>query len=57
MALLKFAKWWKFSTIKKSVTSLIFILNFQKAWIRFIVISKIKINFFSNKFDVGIFCV
>jgi hypothetical protein len=39
---------------KKEVTSLIFILNFQKNWIRFMMISKIK---FSNKFDVGIFYV
>ncbi len=36
---------------KNSVTSLIFILNFQKNWIGFMMISKIK---FSNKFDVGI---
>jgi hypothetical protein len=57
MALLIFAKWWKFTTQKKSVTSLIFILNFQKTWIWFIVISKIKFNFFSNKFDVGMFYV
>jgi phage gp46-like protein len=30
MALLMFAKWWKFITKKPSITSLLFILNSQK---------------------------
>jgi hypothetical protein len=38
----------------KSATSLLFILDFWKNWIRFIMISKIKTLKFSNKFDVGI---
>jgi hypothetical protein len=61
MALLMWTKWWKFSTKKQSVTSLIFIVNFQKTWIQFIAISKIKINFFQINlmlefflFNVGI---
>jgi hypothetical protein len=41
-----FAKWWKFITKKNSVTSLIFILNFQQNWIRFIMISKIILKSF-----------
>jgi hypothetical protein len=32
------------SSQKNSVTSLKFILNFQKNWIRFIMISKIKLK-------------
>jgi hypothetical protein len=42
-----FAKWWNSN---KSVTSLLFILNFQKNWIRFIMISKIKLK----KFQVNL---
>jgi hypothetical protein len=39
-----FAKWWKFITKKKrKVTSLIYVFNFSKSWIGFIMISKIKI--------------
>jgi hypothetical protein len=43
MAFFMIVKWWKFTT-KKSITLLIFILNFQKNWIRFIVISKIRLK-------------
>ncbi len=57
MALLTFAKKLKFITKQNSVTSLIFILDFQKNWIQFIMISKIKLKIFSNKFAVGIFYV
>jgi hypothetical protein len=46
MVFLMFAKWWKFSTKKNSITLIIFILNFQKNWIRFIMISNIKLKSF-----------
>ncbi len=42
MAFHMFAKWWKFTTQKNLVTSLIFILKFQKNWVMFIMISKIN---------------
>jgi hypothetical protein len=62
MALLVFTKWWKFTTKKNSFTSLIFILNFQKNWIKFAMISNIKFKSFQidlmlrffNVFNVGI---
>jgi hypothetical protein len=50
MALPMFTKWWKITTMKKSITSLIFILNFQKKGIRFIMISKIKLKIFQINF-------
>jgi hypothetical protein len=46
MAFFMFAKWWIFITKKKSITLLIFILDFQKNWIRFIMILKIKLKIF-----------
>ncbi len=46
-----FAKWWKFSII----ISLIFILKFQKIWIRFIMISKIKLKNFQINLMLELF--
>jgi len=46
-----FAKWWKFTTKKHLVTSLIFLLKFQKKFVTFIIILMITSKF-SNKFDV-----
>jgi hypothetical protein len=37
------------------VTSLIFILNFQKNWIRFTIISKIKLFFFQINLMLELF--
>ncbi len=39
-----FTKWWKFTTKKPLITSLIFILFYK--WIRFIMISKIQLKSF-----------
>jgi hypothetical protein len=55
MALLMFAKWWKFTTKKNLVTSLMFILNFQKKRIKFIMISNIKLNFFQINLMLELF--
>jgi hypothetical protein len=55
MALLMFVKWWNFTTNKTLSYIINFYFIFQKNWIRFIMISKIKLYFFSNKFEVGIF--
>ncbi len=55
MALPVFAKWWKFTTKNKSVASLIFVLNFQKTWIRFIMISKIKLKSFQINLMLELF--
>ncbi len=53
MAIITFAKWWKFIT-KKGVTSLIFILNVQKNWIKW----SQRLNLiFKNKFDIKIIYV
>ncbi len=40
---------------KKSVASLIFVLNFQKTWIRFIMISKIKLKIFQINLMLELF--
>jgi hypothetical protein len=55
MALLMFVKWWNFTTNKKFSYIINIYFIFQKIWIRFIMISKIKLYFFSNKFKVAIF--
>ncbi len=47
-----FTKWWKFTTKKHSITSLIFIFKFQIFGIRFII-SKKNLKF-KNMFNVGI---
>ncbi len=42
-----FVKWWKFATKNKTFgTWLTFILNFQKNWIRFMMISNIELKWF-----------
>ncbi len=50
-----FTKWWKFTTKKPLVTSLIFILNFQKNWIRFMMISKIELKRFQINLMLELF--
>jgi hypothetical protein len=54
MAFLMFAKWWKFTT-KKIVTSLIFILNVPKTWLKFIKNSKIKLKIFHLNLIIELF--
>jgi hypothetical protein len=55
MAFFMFAKWWKFVIKKNSVTSLIFILKFQKNWIKVIMISKIKLKIFQINLMLELF--
>jgi hypothetical protein len=55
IALLIFAKWWKFTTKIKSITLLIYILNFQNIWKRFLMISKIELKIFQINFIVRLF--
>jgi hypothetical protein len=50
-----FAKWWKFIT--KKITSLIFILEFQKNWIRIIMTLKIEFSKIQINSIVGFFYV
>jgi len=50
-----FAKWWKFTTKKHTVTSLIFILNFQEKRIRFIMISNIELKSFQINLMLELF--
>jgi hypothetical protein len=54
MAFLTFAKWWTFITTK-IVTSLIFIINAQKNWIEFIMISKMKLKSFQINLILKLF--
>ncbi len=46
MALFMFVKWLKFTTKKTLDTSLIYILKFQKHWIKFMIMSKIELKCF-----------
>jgi hypothetical protein len=55
MALFMFVKWWKFTTKKLLVTSLVFILNFQKNWIRFMMIPKIEVKCFQINLRLELF--
>jgi hypothetical protein len=55
MALLIFAKWWKFTTKIKSITLLIYILKIQNIWKRFLMISKIELKIFQINFIVRLF--
>jgi hypothetical protein len=57
MALFMFTKWWKLTTNNPLVTSLIFIVKFQKNWIRFITISNIELNFFQTYLMLELFSV
>jgi hypothetical protein len=55
MAFLIVAKWWKFTTKEPLVTSLIFILKFQKNWIRFMMISDIELKCFKINLMLDLF--
>jgi hypothetical protein len=55
MALFMFIKWWKVTTKKLLVTSLVFILNFQKNWIRFMTIPKIEVKCFQINLRLELF--
>jgi hypothetical protein len=46
MAFRMFSKWWKFTNFVFSITSVIFIIAFQRKKIRFIMISKIEFQSF-----------
>jgi len=55
MALFMFKTWWKFTTKKPLVASLIFILKFQKHWIRVMMISNIELKCFKINLMLELF--